>query len=265
VVDIPWPMRDTDEDATDPKLFWELGVPLRSAYEAFAVNSDRFAFTALRTKPEDDSGLCKKNPVRYEEITRHGWLPASFEDRKRKLKGETQKQRVYLLQGLYHGKLLAVGKHTLADGSDAIERVPEEYFLVDINTSRPFAKIGWTKGEVRIDSDDFLEVRVILPLSEYTFRGEKGVVDVRLLTKSMPTTVPPVRISKPGRPSKKGVIRHAIANHAKQDPKLRQPPVVRRRNYRAYISQHGYDLRQDSGFTNSTFEKYETEYRNKNK
>ena len=253
-------MADTDDGTADLKRFWEFGVPLKAACEAFAVNSDRFAFKALRTHPDDDSRLRKENPSRYEEIKRVGWLPASYQDRKKQLKAETRKQRFYLLRSLYAGQLISVGKHAL-DGSDGIERIPEQYyFFLDIETGRPFADIAWSKGKVRTDTEAYFQVRVVQRLSKYTFRGRNGVVDLRVLTKSKPTTIQIEKVSNPGRPSSKSAIWAAIAAHAKKDPTLSQPRKIRFKEYRAHMSQNGYDLKRP-GFSDKTLEKYETEFR----
>jgi hypothetical protein len=91
-------------------------------------------------------------------------------------------------------------------------------------------------------------------------RGDEELIEVRV-TKSIPAQIEDRPEKGPGRPSKANVIRDAIVEYAKGDPRLNRPPFERYRAYRAYISDRGYDPRKDSGFKDKTFEKYEAEYR----
>ena len=96
-------------------------------------------------------------------------------------------------------------------------------------------------------------------------RGQEEVVDLRVLTDPKSAPAEPENVPKPGRPSKKSVIKAAIAEHAKSDPGLAQPKNERFKAYRSYIFEQGYNPRRDSGFSDKTIEKYETEFRRKSK
>jgi hypothetical protein len=102
-------------------------------------------------------------------------------------------------------------------------------------------------------------------ISDSVSRDGRRVIDVRIVPREAIPVVQADPHTGPGRPSKAKVICQAIDAYAKSDPRLGQAPLVRYRAYRTYISQRGYDPRRETGFSIKTFEKYEREYRNKNK
>lgn len=94
-------------------------------------------------------------------------------------------------------------------------------------------------------------------------RRAAKIVDLRVVTEPKSAPIEIESSPKPGRPSKKEVIRKAIEEHAKSDPGLMRPKLERFKAYRSYISCHGYNPHQESGFSDKTIEKYETEFRRK--
>ena len=94
-------------------------------------------------------------------------------------------------------------------------------------------------------------------------RGAETMIDLRVVSEAVSAPSEPETAPKPGRPSKKEVIRRAIAEYAKSDPGLVHSKGERFRAYRSYISNHGYNPRQEPGFSDKTIEKYETEFRKK--
>ena len=101
--------------------------------------------------------------------------------------------------------------------------------------------------------------------SDSVSRDGTKVMDVRLA----PPDVLQALQDKPQPPTPSSsiayVIRAAIAEYAKTDPRLRPPPSDRYRAYRSYISSRGFDPRKDRGFSDKTFERYEQEFRRKSK
>ena len=96
-------------------------------------------------------------------------------------------------------------------------------------------------------------------------RDGQELIEIRVTT--APLGEPPAAQpqQRPGRPSKRDVIRAAIGSYAERDPSLDRPRHERYRAYRAYISSVGFDPRKDTGFADKTLEKYEGEFRRTNK
>lgn len=96
-------------------------------------------------------------------------------------------------------------------------------------------------------------------------RDDQAIIDVRVMTSRVDEEAGVRDKRGPGRPSQGEVISAAIAKYAVEDPKLNRPLLERYRAYKSYISKCGYDPHKDDGFSDKTIEKYETEYRNKNR
>lgn len=96
-------------------------------------------------------------------------------------------------------------------------------------------------------------------------RDGKTVIDIRVVPADALLPLQPAVQDAPGRPSKEDVIRAAIAAYAKEDPTLARAPSERIRGYCNYISSHGYNPRNDPGFSDKTFQKYERKFRLENK
>ena len=60
------------------------------------------------------------------------------------------------------------------------------------------------------------------------------------------------------------VVEAAIAKYAADDPNLSDKPEIRYRAYREFIRARGFDPHRDRGFSEKTFEAYETKFRKKN-
>ena len=139
------------------------------------------------------------------------------------------------LKELIAGQIIGLGR---LSGSKGIDKISGSFWID--------AKVeDWFGGKVSCDGSTYSEVCVV----------SAGAIAPTLEKAS----------STVGAPSRAVVIRAAIEAYAKVDPGLVKPPSVRFRAYRAYISEHGYDPRTDRGFNQKTFEKYELEYRNKNR
>jgi hypothetical protein len=119
--------------------------------------------------------------------------------------------------------------------------------------------------------DTFWVGASVEPDSDEVVHGDERWLDVRLVADEREAGMRPVASEaepSPGRPSKKNVIREAIAEYASSngDPELsRQSVRSRYRAYRAYISNRGFDPQSEDGFKDKTFQKYETEFRRKNR
>jgi hypothetical protein len=96
-------------------------------------------------------------------------------------------------------------------------------------------------------------------------RGRQSMIDLRVSIAPSNTSAQPEPRQGPGRPSKAAAIRAAIVEYAKSDPRLGRPPLERYRAYHAYLSERGFNPRREGGFKDKTFEKYEREFRRKNK
>lgn len=61
------------------------------------------------------------------------------------------------------------------------------------------------------------------------------------------------------------VVKAAILQYATEDPTLSAKPEIRYRAYREFIRESGFDPHYDRGFSEKTFEAYESKFRKKNK
>jgi hypothetical protein len=94
-------------------------------------------------------------------------------------------------------------------------------------------------------------------------RGRKKMVAVRMVLPDAIKAVQPSAEPRPGPPSERDLILAAIKEYSKRDPTLRRPPAERYVAYRAFLTKKGRNPRQERGFSESAFEKYELEYRRK--
>ena len=141
------------------------------------------------------------------------------------LMGAKSKAQNYTINNLIAGRLVGIGRH------------PKTYDVEKINAA---FWVGGAIGDNSVSRDgvEWIDVRIVPADALPTIKSEAP----RILTTA-------------------DVIRAAIAEYAKTDPKLSQPPSIRHRAYRTYITSTGIDLRKDRGFGAKTFEKYETEFR----
>lgn len=292
-------MRELSKD--ELRALWETGVPLDSAWVEFAAYFDRFALRALKTDPDNDAVVLGLGNPRYQEISK-GWLPPTLEGRQKKLVITTINERINLLGEVYRGQLWAIGFQTLASGSDDLVRVPRQFFYFDETgeQERPL-EIYWGKGELNAGGVSFFDIHVVRapfdpgeaieasktqkndhsdaamtipPLTDQTFDLASFVaaqditgseIGASTATSHVDETAQAPKPRKPDRPTKREVIIAAIAEYAATDPQLEQPPAVRYRAYRSYISAHGYNVHTTRGFSIKTFEVYERAFRNMNK
>ena len=135
-----------------------------------------------------------------------------------------------ILNDLIAGRTLALGRPS---NSYIFERIDPAFWIG--------AAVDWADGTVRRDGKSIVEVRIPSPDA------------LRAIQPTPPT--------KPAASSRVDVIREAIAEYAKQDPRLARPPHERYRAYRIYISARGFDPRRERGFGEKTFELREREFR----
>lgn len=155
----------TDLELAQDQLndLWEAATPLDQAWFGFSVALDRFALTALRTHPENDSEVLGVDDPRYQELSK-GWLPNSWEARQAKLAYVTESERSYLLDEIYGGRLWAIGFRTLPTGFDEPARVPRRLFLATQGRQlRMPTDIDWNREEVRDGDVCYFHVRVCKP------------------------------------------------------------------------------------------------------
>lgn len=178
-------------------------------------------------------GPLKRKPRRVRKLTSWEYLAAGTEFYATQRVSWDQ-ARTDTRNDLIAGRVVAVGR--LSNSYD-FERIPPSFWIG--------AEVDWDRDAVSRDGKNVIEVRVLKP---------EAIASVQ-----------PKPQSGPGRPSKAEVIRAAIAEHAKTDSALERPPAERYRIYRAYLSDQGYKPYKTVGFSNKTFEKFEREFRNKNK
>lgn len=253
-------MRTTKSSKDGLLAHWEAGIPLDSAWVDFAVFFDRFALTALHTHPDNDADVLGLEHPRYKELSK-GWLPKTWETRQKKLAITTKNERIHLLGEIYAGHLWAIGFRTLASGSDELIRVPRQlFFFYEAEGREQEPKIHWSKGELTVYGTSYFDIRVVrcpVASQESVQPGDK--LSVAAVAPDSLAAVSPQPRPGPGRPSNAEVIQAAIENYARTDPSLRKARVKRYRAYRSYISEQGID--PDLGFSDKTFERYESEFR----
>ena len=253
------------------------GVSLDSAWREYA---DPFVLTVLQADPEKDPLLFGLHNRRYKELVRRG-LPETKEGRTKELESVIQEARSHLLREIYSGHLWAIGFRTLPSGTSELVLVPRRLFLFDEAGEHKRPDIHWRKSELTVGTGSFLDIRIIRPPpgveeSSATATAATAIPNdaARLAAthiasspegQARTTDERSTERNSPGRPSHANVIRAAIAEQARTDPRLERPRRERYENYRAYAKSQGYDPRRDDGFSEKTFEKYERQFRNKHK
>jgi len=251
---------------TDPELspdellrLWETGDPLDLAWHEYA---DSFVLTVLRAKPEMDPLLFGLHNPPYKKAAKT-WLPKTAEGRKRKLEVVMHDARTCLLRELYNGRRRAIGSRTLPNDNDQLVRIPCRVFSFDeIEDTDQRPDINWSNGELCIRDTSYRDIRVVPAPADalYTVNSEDEPSATTVASTAIPSTAQKHQ-SRRGRPSNADLIRAAIRDYAKKDASLRKAKKTRYRAYRAYISAQGIDPDPDSGFSDKTLEKYETEFR----
>ena len=246
---------------------WESGTPLDSAWVEFSDGLDDFKLAALRTPPKKYQVI--RDDPRYRELEPS--LPKTWEERRQELDVITTIERCNLLYEIYVGELWAIGSRTLDNGFDELVRVPRELFFVDPDEGPFHEDVYWAKGQLTTDDDSYFDIRVVQPpdkedqrtgSTNETETRDETYKDFRSITSPVNDEVEVHEPGRPGRPSKGDLILAAIAEHSNNDPGLTLPKRERFHAYRSYISERGYDSRED-GFSDKTIEKYETEFRKK--
>ena len=261
-------MRETsaqESSGDELKALWGSGIPLDSAWIEFAKFIDRFSYTALCTHPTNDPDIRSLTEPRYIELFTGSWLPKTWEARQLKLTSTTKNERIYLLGEIYTGTHWAIGFRTLPNGSDELVRVPRQHFFFDDageHQQRP--DIHWAKGELTVGSTSYFDIRVVrCPVASQESVKPSDKQSATEVAPDSIAAVSPQPRTGPGRPSNAEVIQAAIEDYARTDPGLRKPRVKRYRAYRTYISGQGID--PDFGFSDKTFERYESEFRRNRK
>lgn len=140
---------------------WTSGVDLDAAWVEFAKFFDRYALTALRTAPANDPDILGLNDPRYKQLNK-GWLPKTWELRQKKLAITRKNERLHLLGEIYAGHLWAIGFRTLPSGFDELIRVPRQFFFCDgVGERGQLPIIHWNKGELKVDSGSYFDIRVV--------------------------------------------------------------------------------------------------------
>lgn len=240
--------RKRDNDLDIAELF-ETGVALDSAWIEFSPDMDRFALRALMTTPAQDDILQEEDPKRYEQLSK-GWLPTTWESRKKKLELRTRDQRGYLLDGIYRGDLIAIGFHTLQDGSDELVRVPRQHFFVDYKGVDPFPEINWSKGELRVGDSSFFDIHVVEGSHDEQFHFDT--------VEAKTDKAQSIASSKRGRPKTEDQIEEAVEELINAGPEFLALPnrTAQAAEVRAKICGKGAkDDHQRIGFSTSTIVK----------
>lgn len=157
----------------------------------------------LRTDPIHDHA-CEKDS-RYQQFK--GWLPASWEDRQKKLEHIIKVERIHLLEELYSGRLWAIGFVTQPDGFDRPTRVPRELFFVNHNDdpdNQP--QVDWRKGELTGPQVTYFDIHILRPPTDdqVDHAGSSGQPSNPKDQKTPP------KKSKRGRPSTRSSICNKI-------------------------------------------------------
>lgn len=168
----------------------------------------------LRTDPIHDRA-CEKDS-RYQQL--NGWLPASWEDRQKKLNYIIDVERFHLLGELYSGRLWAIGFVTESDGFDRPTRVPRELFFVNHNDdpeNQP--QIDWYKGELSRGEVSYFDIHVLQPPDQVEVNPDKK--DAQSLN-TEEQRAPPIKSTR-GRPSTGNEIRNMVIKMWK-DPEFQK-------------------------------------------
>ena len=172
------------------------GVPLDYAWIEKAKLFDDFAYRALSTDPTNDADILGLEHPRYQQLSK-GWLPTTAAARRKKLELVTQSERANLFDRIHGGDLWALGSRTLDKGSDEVVRGPRQHFFVDEETEEVFQHINWKKGEMRVGSESYFDIRIVEPPA-----SPEPV--------STQADTPPAKKTKGGRPSTKHQIKDCV-------------------------------------------------------
>ena len=172
------------------------GVRLDDAWVFHAAFFDAFAYRALRTDPANDADVLGLEHSQYKQLSK-GWLPRTAAARRKKLELVKQSERANLFDRIHIGELWALGSRTLDDGSDEVVRVPRQHFFLDEEKEEVFQHINWKKGELRVGSESYFDIRIIEPPAS---------------PKPLSTQVdtPSAKKSKGGRPNTKNQIEKCV-------------------------------------------------------
>ena len=146
------------------------------------------------------------------------------------LRAAVEKARTATVNDLVAGRLVGLG------------RTPKSRDIQPIDSS------FWVDAEIDWEHDAMA-------------RARKKMVAVRVVLPDAMKAVRPTAEDRPGPHSERELILAAIEEYAKKDPALRRPPAERYEAYRAFITKKGRNPRRERGFSESAFEKYELEYR----
>jgi len=242
------------------KALWETGVPLNEAWIEFAVFFDHFALRALRTYPENDASVLGTDHPRYIELKK-GWLPPSWEGRRKKLAITMEGERHHLLGEIYSGNLWAIGFITLPSGTDEPVRVPRRLFFAKNGEDRAIRPdIDWDAEELKDGDRCYFDVRIIrhpvwanvaIQASQPEVRGAAPLaVPETSDPQAHPESVSPPRETssrKEGRPNMRDRIRAKVEELWNSDPHFRQIPhrIDQAREIRARLAGEGSRHRDD--------------------
>jgi hypothetical protein len=258
-------------DSDHLKALWEAGVPLSEAWIEFAVLFDGFAHRALRTYPANDPDVLAGDP-RYKELS-NGWLPLTWEDRRKKLEIITRSERLNLLGEIYDGRLWAIGFRTLPNGFDDPIRVPRRLFFakdgIDQRMIRP--DIDWDIEELRDGENCYFDIRIVSPpvgagvapnVFQPEHRSETSLavpptsgVQTPAETASTPHTI---SASKEGRPNRREEIRGKVEELWSTDPLFQEIPhrIDQAREVRARLKGESSRHRDDMpGYRSSSIQR----------
>jgi hypothetical protein len=228
-------MPEFDSDRLE--ALWEAGVPLNEAWIEVAVLFDGFAHRALRTHPANDPDVLAGDP-RYKELS-NGWLPLTWEDRRKKFEIITRSERLNLLGEIYDGRLWAIGFRTLPNGFDEPIRVPRRLFFAKNGIYQRMIRpdIDWDIEELRDGENCYFDIRIVsLPVGASVVPNalqpeDRGITslpvpptsDVQAPAEST-STPQATSASKEGRPNRRDEIRGKVEELWNTDPLFQEIP-----------------------------------------
>lgn len=189
-------MNNKSNQYLDLESLHATGVSLDYAWIEKAKFFDDFAYRALSTDPTNDAEILGLEHPRYQQLSK-GWLPTTAGARRKKLESVTRSERANLFDRIHCGELWALGSRTLDDGSDEVVRVPRQHFFVDEETEEVLQHINWKKGEMRVGSESYFDIRIVEP------PASPEPASTRVDT-------PPSKKTKGGRPSTKHRIEDCV-------------------------------------------------------
>ena len=183
------------------------GVSLDYAWIEKAKFFDDFAYRALSTDPTNDAEILGLEHPRYQQLSK-GWLPTTADARRKKLDSVTRSERANLFDRIHSGELWALGSRTLDNGSDEVVRIPRQHFFLDEEQEEVFQHINWKKGEMRVGSESYFDIRIVEPPASPEPASTRA-------------DTPPSKKTKGGRPSTKTQIKACVLGLLK-DPKFKE-------------------------------------------